>query len=173
MLSAFKRFRTGQVDVTFCRKTDQDLFLSKVALCFQHHSVHARPPFESGIFVTVCDAPWEMTEELIATRLEEYGTVHCIRRAYNQSLFHEKVFDGRRVLWMTVKKDIPCFLKFGPLLLRIFYPRQPKACWKCASPDPIGRECPSDFCFNCHHSGHHAKHINAKKGCTIYKGLYN
>ena len=94
-----------------------------MALCFQHHSVRARPPFETGIFVTVRDVPWEMTDELIATRLEEYCTVHSIRRAYNQSLLPEKVFDGRRVLWMTVEKDITCFLKFGPLLLRIFNPR--------------------------------------------------
>ena len=82
-VKCIQRFRTGQVDVTLCRKTDRDLFLSKVALCFQHHSVRARPSFESGIFVTVRDAPWEMTDELIATRLEEYGTVHSIRRAYN------------------------------------------------------------------------------------------
>ena len=83
----------------FCRKTDRDLFLSKVALCFQHHSVRARPPFESGIFVTVRDAPWEMTDELIAARLEEYGTLHSIRRAYNQILGPERfltdvVFSG-------------------------------------------------------------------------------
>ena len=94
-----------------------------MALCFQHHSVRAHPPFETGIFVTVRDVPWEMTDELIATRQEEYCTVHSIRRAYNQSLLPEKVSDGRRVLWMTVEKDIPCFLKFGPLLLRIFNPR--------------------------------------------------
>ena len=57
-----QRFHTGQVDVTFCRKTDRDLFLSKVALCFQHHSVRVHPPFETGIFVTVRDVPWEMTD---------------------------------------------------------------------------------------------------------------
>ena len=99
-----------------------------MALCFEHYSVCARPQFESGTFVTVRDAPWEMTDELITTRLEEYGTVHSIRRAYNQSLLPENVFDGHRVLRMTVERDIPCFLKFGPLLLRISYPRQPKAC---------------------------------------------
>ena len=50
-----------------------------------------------------------MTDELIATRLEEYGTVHSIRRAYNQSLLPEKVFDGRRVLRMTVRKTFRVF----------------------------------------------------------------
>lgn len=172
-VKCIQRFRTGQVDVTFCRKSDRDLFLSKMVLVFQHHSVRARPPFESGIFVTVRDAPWEMTDELIATRLEENGTVHSIRRAYNQSLLPEKVFDGRRVLRMTVEKDIPCFLKFGPLLLRIFYPRQPKACWKCASLDHIGRECPSDFCFNCHHSGHQAHQCKERIRCSLCKSYHH
>ena len=38
-VKCIQRLRTGEVGVTFCRKTDRDLFLSKVALCFQHHSV--------------------------------------------------------------------------------------------------------------------------------------
>ena len=33
-VKCIQRFRSGQVAVTFCRKTDRDLFLSKVALCF-------------------------------------------------------------------------------------------------------------------------------------------
>ena len=150
----------------FCRKTYRDLFLMKVTLCFEHHSVRTRPLFESGTFVTVHDEPWEMTDELIATHLEEYGTVHSIRRVFNQSLLPEEVFEGRRVLRMTAEKDIPCFLKFGPLLLRIFYPRQPKACWKCASPDHIGRECPSNLCFN---SGHQAHQCRERIRCSLSK----
>ena len=113
-----------------------------------------------------------MTNELIATRLEEYSTVSSIRRAY-KSLLPQNVFDGRRVLLKTVEKDIPCFSKFGPLLLRIFYPRQPKACWKCASPDHIGRECPSDFSFNSHHLGHQAHQCEERIGCSLCKSYHH
>ena len=40
-VKCIQRFRTEQVDVTFCTISDGDLFLSKVALCFQHHSARA------------------------------------------------------------------------------------------------------------------------------------
>ena len=54
------------------------LFAKNVAF-FEQLSAHPRPA--SGIFVTVRDAPLEMSNKLIANRLEEYGTVHSIRRA--------------------------------------------------------------------------------------------
>ena len=40
-------------------------------------------------------------------------------------------------------------MKFGPYLVRVFYPEQPRVRWKCTSPDHIGRECPDYYCFNC------------------------
>ena len=70
---------------------------------------------------------------------------------------------------MTLRHDIPCFMKFGPFLLRIFYPGQPKVCWKYTSPDHIGRECPSDFCFICDHSGHQAHGCEERIKCSPCK----
>ena len=59
---------------------DQDKFMllsAKNVAFFERHSAHPCPA--SGIFVTVCDAPLEMSNELIANRLEEYGMIHSIR----------------------------------------------------------------------------------------------
>ena len=64
-------------------------------------------------------------------------------------------------------------MKFGPLLLRIFYPRQPKACWKCASLDHIGRECPSNFCFSRHHLGHQAHQCEERIRCSLCKSYHH
>ena len=157
------------MDVTFTRKEDRELFLSKVALVINWRPATIRPAYESSVFVTVQDAPWELPDDLIIRRLGQFGSVYSIRRAYNQSLLPEKVHDGRRVLRMSVRHDIPCFMKFGPYLLRIFYPGQPKNCWKCASPDHIGRECPDSFCFNCDQSGHQAHACEERIKCSLCK----
>ena len=168
-VSCIQRFRTGQVDVTFTSTQDRELFLSKVALVINQRPATIRPAYESTLFVTVREAPWELPDDLIVQRLGQFGSVYSIRRAFNQSLLPEKVHDGRRVLRMTLRHDIPCFMKFGPFLLRIFYPGQPKVCWKCTSPDHIGRECPSDFCFNCDHSGHQAHGCEERIKCSLCK----
>ena len=149
-VKCIQRFRLGMVEVTFARKADCDLFLSKAAIpSSRRPSFFGRPARTSSIFVTIRDAPWELSDNLITDRLNQYGTVLSCRRAFNQALLPEKIHDGRRVVRMLLHRDIPCFMKFGPFLVRVFYPGKPKLCWKCASPDHIGRECPSQYCFNC------------------------
>ena len=70
---------------------------------------------------------------------------------------------------MALRRDIPSFIKFGPFLVRVFYPGQPKYCWKCSSPDHIGRECPSQFCFNCEKCGHVAPNCDERIKCSLCK----
>ena len=165
-----QRLRTGMVEVTFAKKEDCDFFLSRAAIpSGQRPFTFSRSSTSSTLFVTVRDAPWELSDKLIADRLEQYGTVISIRRAYNQSLLPEKVHDGRRVLRMVLRRDIPSFIKFGPFLVRVFYPGQPKHCWKCSSPDHIGRECPSQFCFNCEKCGHIAPNCDERIKCSLCK----
>lgn len=60
------------VEVTFAKKKDCDLFVSRAAIS------SLQRPFSfsrSMIFVTGQDAPWELSDKLIADRLEQYGTV--------------------------------------------------------------------------------------------------
>ena len=70
---------------------------------------------------------------------------------------------------MSLRRDIPSFIKFGPFLVRAFYSGQPKVCWKCASPDHIGRECPSQYCFNCDKCGHLAHDCDELIKCSLCK----
>ena len=168
-VKCIQRFRSGQVDVTFTRTDSRDLFLSKAGITIRQRPARTRPAWQSGIFVTVWDAPWELPDDLIALRLQEYGEVHSNRRAYNQSLLPEKIHDGRRVLRMTLEKSIPPFIKIGSFLVRIFYTDQPRVCWKCQNPDHIGRDCPSSFCFNCDRPGHKAHDCDEHIKCSLCK----
>ena len=70
---------------------------------------------------------------------------------------------------MTLHRDIPSFLKIGPYLLRVFYLEQPKVCWKCSSPEHIGRDCPDSYCFNCDQSGHLAADCPEYIRCSLCK----
>ena len=109
-----QRLRTGMVEVTFAKKEDCDLFLSRAAIpSRQRPFTFSRSSGSSTIFGSVRDVPWELSDKLIADRLEQYGTVISIRRACNQRLLPEKVHDFRRVLRMTLRRDIPSFIKFG------------------------------------------------------------
>lgn len=105
----------------------------------------------------------------ISQRLQEYGKVHSNRRAYNHSLLPEKIHDGRCVLRMSIGKSIRPFIRIGPFLVLNFYTSQPRVCWKCQSPEHIGRECPVSFCFNCDRSGHKAHAFNEHIKCSLCK----
>ena len=170
-VKCIQRFRSGMVEITFARKADCALFLSKAAIpSSRRPSFFGRPSRTSSIFVTIRDAPWELSDNLITDRLNQYGTVLSCRRAFNQALLPEKIHNGRRVVRMLLHWDIPSFMKFGPFLVRVFYPGQPKLCWKCASPDHIGRECPSQYCFNCGHLAHNCDdHIK----CSLCKSEHH
>jgi len=162
-----QRFPMEQVDITFLRKEDRDLFLSKAAVTINQRRISTRPATESRVFVMLYNAPRELGDEIITRRLLPFGQIHYFRLAYNQSLLPERVHDGCHVYQMTLTCDIPCFLKFGPFLVKVYYPNQPKACWKCASPEHIGRECPKHFCFNCHDTGHEAPECPHRIKCSL------
>lgn len=124
-VKCLQRFRSGQVDVTFTPTDSRDLFLRKAGITIRQRPARTRPPWQIGTFVTVWDAPWELPDDLISQRLQEYGKVHSNRRAYNHSLLPEKIHDGRCVLRMSIEKSIRPFIKIGPFLVRIFYTSQP------------------------------------------------
>jgi len=108
-------FRWGQVDVTIAKRESRELFLCKVTTTFERRPTAPWPTWQSGIYVTVQDAPWELPDDLIKQCLQKYGTVFSIRRAFNQSLLPEKVPDGRRVLRMVVRQPMPPLHEVRPV----------------------------------------------------------
>lgn len=69
-------FRSGQVDVTSAERESGELFLSKVATTFERRPSAPRLTWQSGIFMTVRDAPWELPDDVIEQCLQKYGSVY-------------------------------------------------------------------------------------------------
>lgn len=68
-----------------------------------------------------------------------------------------------------MEKPIPPFMRFGPFLVQIHYPDQPRVCWKCGSSDHIGGSCPDHQCFNCDQPGHVAHACEERLRCSLCK----
>ena len=70
---------------------------------------------------------------------------------------------------MDIHTDIPTFLGFGKLLLRVFYEGQFKTCRRCNSPDHLAKDCNNTFCFNCDSMCHVSKQCPSNVKCCIFK----
>lgn len=68
---------------------------------------------------------------------------------------------------MIIDHPIPPFMKSGSFLVQVFYPGQPRVCWKCGSPNHLGRDCPDYYCFNCDQSGHWAYDCREHIKCSL------
>ena len=138
-----QRLLNGKVDITFGTQEMRDQFLRKSAFIVNRRPYAAHPPQRRLTFVTILDAPYELTERALEYRLQKYGRVYSQRRGKIQS--HPSVCNGLR----HIRMDIPSFLRFGKFLLRVFYEGQPKTCRRCNSPDHLSKDCKNTFCFNC------------------------
>ena len=147
-----QRLPNGKVDITFGTQQMRDQFLRKSAFIVNRRPYAAHPAQRRLTFVTILDAPYELTERALEYRLQNYGRVYSQRQG--KILSHPSFCNGRRHIRMDIHTDIPSFLRFGKFLLRVFYEGQPRTCRRCNSPDHLAKDCKNTFCFNCDSIGH-------------------
>ena len=157
----------GKVDITFGTQEMQDQFLRRSVFTVNRRPYAAHPAQRRLTFVTILDAPYELTERALEYCLQKYGRVYSQRRGKIQS--HPSVCNGLRHIRMDIHTDIPSSLRFGKFLLRVFYEGQPETCRRCNSPDHLAKDCKNTFCFNRESIGHVSKQCPSNVKCCICK----
>ena len=157
----------GKVHITFGTQEMRDQFLRKSVFTVNRRPYAAHPAHRHLTFVTILDAPYELTERALEYCLQKYGRVYSQQRGKIQS--HPSVCNGLSHIRMDIHTDIPSFLRFGKFLLRVFYEGQSETCRRCNSPDHVAKDCKNTFCFNCDSIGHVSKQYPFNVKCCICK----
>ena len=104
--------------------------------------------------VYVHHLPFEVPDRSLEEVLSGYGVVHSIAE---QTYPGSPIYNGSRVVKMTVTTAIPANLRVLRFPCRVYYKDQPMSCYICKKSHRASN-CPlRDVCRRCHQPGHFAK----------------
>lgn len=154
-LVAVQFLRHGTVRLTFKDSVSCDRVLLE-GLTFDGHSIRLTPIDQRSKLVYVRDLPSEVPDGTVRTALAVFGEVHSITRSEHRGF--PGLFDGSRVVKMSLAKDIPPVFRIAGYDCRTWYRRQPQWCPICRTPGHRARECPMNgVCRRCRQPGHVAR----------------
>ena len=104
--------------------------------------------------VYVHHLPFEVSDRTLEDVLCNYGVIHSVTE---QTYPDSPIFNGTRIVKMTVTSPIPANLRVLRFPCRVFYKSQPMSCYICKK-SHRAVECPlRDVCRRCRQPGHFAK----------------
>ena len=106
----------------------RDAFLSKSALITKRRSYAINDDEWPLTFLTIYDAPYELSDAAIIHRLSPYCEVVWYRRGTFKA--HGGVFNGLRHYRVRARVPIPSFLRFGKFQIRMYHDGQTPTCRK-------------------------------------------
>ena len=170
-VSCVQRLSSGTIVLTFRRPEQRDAFLSRNFI-----SVHDQPLALQDVdrpltFVQVFDAPHELPDTAVISRLSKYCDVISNRRGYFREPGWENVQDGVRHFRVRLRSPIPSFLRFGKFLIHVRYVGQPRTCRHCHQPGHLANTCSNQCCFNCDEVGHLSSSCPRPVMCNICKSV--
>ena len=111
-----------------------------------HHVVSVNP---KSRLVYLRDCPIEVPDS-------SYGVVHSVSRSYHDGF--PGLFDGNRVVKMTLTQDVPSSVHVSGYDCRVWYRCQPAFCSVCKKSGHRGKACPlNGLCRRCRQAGHVAR----------------
>ena len=162
-----QRVPNNGIVVTFSSEEYRNRFLRRSVFVVRRKPVMVHHPSRRVTFVNVYDAPHELPDSAIETRLAKFGTILSVRRGKCQEF--PDVFNGVRHVRMLLDHAIPCYLRFGRFQVRVKYEGQSKTCRRCGSDDHLYKECRNLICFNCDQIGHESRECPEDMLCCICK----
>lgn len=159
-IQCFQRKLNGEVVVTFKSETAKERFLSFNSLKLGSENYALQDVDKPLTFLTIYDAPFELSDLAIIKRLAPYCEVLHYRRGKHS--YAPAIYNGFRYYRVRVFKPIPSFLRFGKFQIFLRHNGQVPTCRKCNCSGHFANGCPNKICFNCEGIGHEASEcVNA------------
>ena len=166
-IACLQRKMNGEVTVTFKTISAKEKFLRLNSLQVDAEHFALQDVDKPLTFLTIYDAPFELSDLAIIKRLSPYCEVLHYRRGKHS--LAPNIYNGLRHYRVRISKPIPSFLRFGKFQVFVKHSGQVPTCRKCNRPGHFSNVCPNRVCFNCEGLGHEARECPCPVLCCICK----
>ena len=166
-IHCLQRKLNGEVVVTFKTIAAKEKFLRLNSLQINSENYALQDIDKPLTFLTIYDAPFELSDLAIIKHLTPFCEVLHYRRGKHS--LAPNIYNGLRHYRVRIIKSIPNYLRFGKYQIYIQYTSQIPTCRKCNLPGHFSNACPNKICFNCDNISHEAQDCNLPTLCCICK----
>ena len=166
-IACLQRKMNGEVTVTFKSISAKEKFLRLNSLRVDAEHFALQDVDKPLTFLTIYDAPFELSDLAIIKRLSPYCEVLHYRRGKHS--LAPNIYNGLRHYCVRISKPIPSFLRFGKFQVFVKHSSQVPTCRNCNRPGHFSNVCPNRVCFNCEGLGHEARDCPCPVLCCLCK----
>ena len=166
-IACLQRTMNEEVTVTFKSISAKEKFLRLNSLQVDAEHFTLQDVDKLLTFLTIYDAPFELSDLAIIKRLSPYCEVLHYRRSKHS--LAPNIYNGLRHYRVRISKPIPSFLRFGNFQVFVKHSSQVPMCHKCNRPGHFSNVCPNRVCFNREGLGHEARECPCPVLCCLCK----
>ncbi|XP_044170611.1 uncharacterized protein LOC122954627 [Acropora millepora] len=168
-VSCIQRLSSGAIVLTFRQPASKEAFLRRNFITVHEQPVVLQDVDRPLTFLQVFDAPHELPDTALISRLSRFCDVISNRRGYFREPGWENVQDGVRHFRVRLRSPVPSFLRFGKFLVHVRYNGQTRTCRHCHLTGHLANSCSNVCCYNCDETGHLSSACPHPVMCNICK----